>query len=164
MKNQPRGPVRPARPIGLALAALVAGLTFAPIDAARAQAAAGCGDIQKYLLDRKSIASSLTPKKGKQMDAAVACAGFGRLVSNGNVLIKWVDGNKDWCQIPDSFVQGIKTDHTRAVAIRAKACSIAAKGVEMQKRAREAGAGGQSGGLLGGGGLEGQGRIPQGAL
>ena len=159
MLSIPCALVRAARFGGLASALVLA----LPILATEVHAqAAGCGDVQKMLLDRKSIASTLTPKKGQQMDARFACAGFGKLVSNGQTLIKWVDANKDWCQIPDGFADGIKADHNRAVAIRTKACGIAAKVTEMEKKAKEGG--GQSGGLLGGGGLEGVQRMPQGAL
>lgn len=148
--------------LGLHIGALVvAGSIMSPLVATEAGAqAAGCGDIQKLLLERKSVAGSLTPKKGKQLDAQFACAGFGKLVSNGAALIKFVDTNKDWCQIPDTFVSGIKADHERAVTIRTKACGVAAKQTQMEKQAREGG----GGGLLGGPGLEGQMRVPQGAL
>jgi hypothetical protein len=159
MLSIPCGLVRVARVGGLAST-----LVLMPLLAiqAHAQGAAGCSDIQKMLLERKNIASTLSPKKGQQMDARVACTGFGKLVANGSNLIKWVDTNKDWCQIPDSFAEGIKTDHQRAISIRGKACGIAAKVTQMEKKAKEAG--GASGGLLGGGGLEGVTRLPQGAL
>jgi len=148
--------------IGLRAGALIlAGSIMAPLVATEAGAqGAGCGDIQKFLMERKGIAGSLAPKKGQQLDAHFACAGFGKLVSNGTALIKWVDTNKDWCQIPDAFATGIKADHERAVTIRTKACGVAAKQTQMEKQAREGG----GGGLLGGPGLEGQMRVPQGAL
>lgn len=130
---------------------------------ALAQASTGCGDIQKFLLDRKSIAASLTVKKGEKIDARFACGGFGKLVANGTSLLKWVDTNKDWCQIPDSFVTGIKEDHGRAVAIRGKACSVAAKQNQLEKQAKQGGGQGE-GGLLGGPGLTGASKLPQGAL
>jgi hypothetical protein len=162
MLSIPCALARTAR-LGLRASALIlAGALAAPLVATEAGAqAAGCGDIQKFLLERKNIAGSLSPKKGQQLDARFACAGFGKLVANGNTLIKWVDANKDWCQIPDTFVSGIKTDHERATAIRVKACGVAAKQTQMEKQAKE---GGASGGLLGGPGLEGQLRVPQGAL
>jgi hypothetical protein len=156
-----------ARTARLSLSAgafILAGSIMVPLVATKAEAqAAGCGDIQKFLIERKSIAGGLSPKKGQQLDARVACTGFGKLVSNGSTLIKWVDTNKDWCQIPDNFVSGIKADHERATAIRAKACGIAANQVQMEKQARQQ-SGGGGGGLLGGPGLEGQMRVPQGAL
>jgi hypothetical protein len=148
--------------LGLRAGAFVlAGMIMAPLipTAATAQGV-GCGDIQKFLIERKTIAGSLSPKKGQQLDARFACSGFGKLVSNGSALIKWVDTNKDWCQIPETFVSGIKADHERATAIRSKACGIAAKQTQMEKQAKQGG----GGGLLGGPGLEGQMRVPQGAL
>lgn len=128
-----------------------------------AQASASCGDIAKHLEQRKNIAASLQPKGKQKMDAKVACAGFGRLVANGATIVKWTDANKDWCQVPDSFVEGIKADHVKAQEIRAKACSVAAKIQQMEKQAKsQQGPGG--GGLLGGGGLTGSSSLPQGAL
>jgi hypothetical protein len=163
MLSIPCALVRAARFGGLASALILAAPLLATGAQAQAGGAAGCGDVQKILLERKSIASTLAPKKGQQMDARFACSGFGKLVSNGTTLIKWVDTNKDWCQIPDAFAEGIKADHGRAVAIRAKACGIAAKITQMEKKAKEGGGGGGNA-LLGGGGLEGVQRVPQGAL
>ncbi len=125
-----------------------------------------CSDIQKMLVERKGITDRLSAstKGGKKIDATFACASFGKLVSNGQTLLKWADVNKDWCQIPDSFVQGIKADHGNAVTIRARACDVAAKQAKMEKQAREGGGAGGGGGLLGGGGLEGSSSMPKGAL
>lgn len=120
----------------------------------------GCGDLQGHLVQRKSIAEKLTVSGKKKIDPGVACAGFGQLVANGNTLIKWAEANKDWCQVPDSFIEGVKADHARAITIRGQACGIVAKQQQMEKQAREGG----GGGLLGGGGLTGQSRVPQGAL
>jgi hypothetical protein len=124
---------------------------------------ASCTDIQKMLLQRKSIGERITTatKGKKQIDAGRACTDFGALVANGQSLLKFTDVNKDWCQIPDSFVQGIKEDHGRAVKIRGQACGAAAKQAKADKQARE---GGGTSGLLGGNGLSGASRLPQGAL
>lgn len=124
---------------------------------------ASCGEITPLLAQRKSIADKIQAAagKGKQIDAKTACSSFGQLVSNGQTLVKFIDTNKDWCQIPDSFIQGIKTDHTRAITIRGKACNVAAQQTRMEKQAREGGGGG---GLLGGPGLTGSMAMPKGAL
>jgi len=101
------------------------------------------------------------------MDPKFACAAFGQLVTNGTGLMKWMNTNKDWCQVPETFANGIKADHERASTMRGKACQVAAQQVQMEKRARQqAGQGGQGQGntLLGGGGLEGSYKMPQGAL
>lgn len=126
--------------------------------------ASSCGDLQGLLLERKSIADSLSAGgKKKQIDAKVACAAFNRLVQNGAKFMKWMDANKDWCQVPDSFVESIKADHGKAQSIRGKACTVAAKQMQMEKQAKQGGGGGGSG-LLGGGGLSGSTALPQGAL
>ncbi|NNM72968.1 hypothetical protein HJG44_11320 [Enterovirga sp. DB1703] len=131
-------------------------------EAAYAQAS-GCGDIQPMLLQRKSIGERITAatRGKKQIDAKRACSDFGSLVANGDKVLKWAEANKEWCQIPDNFIQSIKEDHGRAVKIRGQACGAAAKQAQMEKQAREGGGGG---GLLGGGGLSGVTRLPQGAL
>lgn len=139
-----------------------AGLITAAVPEAGAQSAI-CQNIQPMLTQRKEISGKLSAGAKGKLDARVACSGFNQLVSNGQTLIKWVDANKDWCQIPEAFVGGIKADHEKAISIRARACKVAAQQTEMDKRAREGGGGG-AGGLLGGGGLAGQQVMPQGAL
>ena len=139
-----------------------AGLITAAVPEAGAQSAI-CQNIQPMLTQRKEISGKLSAGSKGKLDARVACSGFNQLVSNGQTLIKWVDANKDWCQIPEAFVGGIKADHEKAISIRARACKVAAQQTEMDKRAREGGGGG-AGGLLGGGGLAGQQVMPQGAL
>jgi hypothetical protein len=144
-----------------ALAGLAVALSLGSAGSAMAQSAA-CGDIGKQLTARKSIVDRLQKLGNKNIDPRQACTFFGQLVQNGSVLIKWVDANKEWCQVPDTFAEGIKADHERAQTMRGKACAVAAQVTKAEKRAREAGPGG--GGLLGGNSLEGQYRMPQGAL
>lgn len=117
------------------------------------------------LLERKSLIEAVQKLGGKdkKVDAKAACAAFGKLVANGNTALKSAELNKDWCQVPDQLIQNIKADHEKVSKIRGQACGAAAKQAEMQKKARE-GQGPGAEGLLGGGGLEGSYKIPQGAL
>ena len=143
-------------------AALTVGCLGAGLQEAQAQAS-GCQELQTYLLERKSIAERLQAGPKKQMDAKVACTGFNQLVANGDKLVKWTTTNKDWCQVPDSFIASIKDDHAKAQTIRTRACGIAAQQQKMlQQQQQQAKSGG--GGLLGGGGLTGSTALPQGAL
>ena len=124
-------------------------------------------DIQKHIEERKAIVARLQALGGKKksLDPKEACALFGKLVANGNSTLKWAETNKDWCQVPDSFVEGVKNDHNRATSLKGQACGAAAKQAEMERKARQqAQQGGGSGGLLGGPGLSGEYKIPQGAL
>jgi len=129
----------------------------------------GCEKMQTLLLQRKSLVDGIQKlsKGGKKMDARAACGAFGKLVSNGAETVKWMEANKAWCQIPDNFLGGLKSDHEKAIGIRGQACKVAAQIQQMEKRARaqaaQGGAGG-GGGPLGGPGLTGQRSIPAGAL
>ncbi|MGO4704750.1 hypothetical protein AB4072_03095 [Microvirga sp. 2MCAF38] len=124
-----------------------------------------CGDAQKFLGERQGLIQQINKLGGgkkKQIDARDACAIFTKLVANGNTGVKWLEANKDWCQVPDQFAENFKRDHGQAVEMRGKACQAAAKMAEMEKQAK---AGQQRGpGLLGGGGLTGEYKMPQGAL
>ena len=128
-----------------------------------------CAYAQKFLGERQSLIKQIQGMSGggkkKTVDARVACTIFSKLVSNGDGGLKWITSNKDWCQVPDEFVNNFKADHGRAVEMKGKACTAAAKMAQMEKQAREAQKnGGGGGGLLGGGGLTGSYKIPQGAL
>lgn len=123
-----------------------------------------CQDGQKILSERQSLIQQVNALGGdgkkKQVDPRAACRLLTRLSSNGDAGVKWIEANKDWCQIPDQFAENFKQDHTRAVNMRGQACQAAAKMAEQQRQARE----GQRPGLLGGSGLTGTYTIPRGAL
>lgn len=143
------------------LATLAAGLVLAGAAPAQAQSSS-CEQGGKLLTERKNIIQQIN-KLGKKLDASSACAAFGKLVNNGSAAVKWIEANKDWCSIPDTFLQGMKSDHEKATSLRTKACHAAAQQAAMQKKARQAQQG-AGGGLLGGPGLTGEYKIPQGAL
>lgn len=149
------------------LARLGLGVGFA-LAAAHAAApavaqSATCQEFGKTLNERKDIVQKLQSlgSKTKKVDAKSACSMLGQLVANGTGAVKWLEANKDWCQIPGPFIENIKADHVRAQDLRGKACKAAAQQAAMEKKAKE-GAG--RSGLLGGDGLTGSYRLPQGAL
>ena len=152
--------------LGLGGAALVGTVLLG--SAALAQGTAPeCGAIQKTLAERKALvgrANSASQSK-KKMTPQEACALFGKLQTNGSEGIKWISANKEWCSIPDSFAEGFKADHLKVSGIRTKICSVAAQATKMEAQARaQAQNGGGGGGLLGGPGLTGSFKLPQGAL
>ncbi|MGO4573424.1 hypothetical protein [Microvirga sp. 2TAF3] len=128
--------------------------------------ASNCQDAQKFLSERQSLIQQINKLGGegkkKQIDPRAACGVFTKLVSNGSVGLKWLESNKAWCQVPDQFAQGFEEDHKRAVEMKGKACSAAAKIAEMEKQAKKGQQGG--GGLLGGNSLTGSYTMPKGAL
>lgn len=158
-----------ARRVGLAVALGLFGLSGAAmlpgLAPALAQSAA-CEQGGKLLTERKNIIAQLNGR-GKKIDARTACTAFGKLVTNGNATVQWVDANKEWCSVPDTFASGIKNDHAKAVELRTKACAVAQQQAVLEKKARQQAKQAQSGGgggLLGGPGLTGEYKVPQGAL
>jgi hypothetical protein len=152
----------PARRPQLALAGLAALTLLAAPLPALAQSAA-CQELGTHLTERKSLVEAiqkLSTGKEKKMDPKAACAAFGKLVANGTTALKWMESNKDWCQIPDQFIDGLKTDHDKVAKIRGQACGIAAKQAEMEKKAAQSGPPGP----FGGAGLEQPFKMPQGAM
>jgi len=148
--------------LGLAMASL---LDSAPANAQ----ASGCEQMQKLLQERQSIVATLnTASKAKRKLTPVqACSTLGRLVGNGNAALKFAAANKDWCQIPDAFVDGMKTDNEKAAGIRNQACNAVKQQATMMRRAQQAQQQQQQGGnpfggrdALTGGGM----RVPPGAL
>jgi hypothetical protein len=148
----------------LAAAALAGGTLWGA--AALAQSSSDCGAIQKTLEERKALvakANSASTSK-KKMTPQEACALFGKLQQNGVSGIKWIEANKEWCSIPDSFAQGFKADNQKVGEVRTKVCGMAAQAAKMEAQARAQAANGGGGGLLGGPGLTGSFKLPQGAL
>ncbi|MET0428766.1 MAG: hypothetical protein ABW026_09745 [Microvirga sp.] len=126
-----------------------------------------CNAIQSTLAERKALVSraNAASTSKKKMTPQEACGLFNKLVSNGAAGMKWIATNKEWCSIPDSFAQGFKTDNEKVGGIRSKVCTMAAQVTKMEAQARAGGGeGGGGGGLLGGPGLQGSFKMPQGAL
>ena len=144
----------------LTLALLAGGALAVTGGSASAQV---CQEGAKLIQERQSIVQQLNKAGGKdrKLDPRMACGTFGKLLANGEQSLKWLDTNKDWCQIPDQVVENLKQEHTKVKEIRGQACQAAAKLTQMEKQARQQQ---QQGGNPFGGGLTGQYKIPQGAL
>jgi hypothetical protein len=155
----PRNPF-PRRPALLRLA--LAGTAAAALGAAPALAQSGtCQEFGKTLQERAGIVQKINAAgdKNKKVEPKAACSLFGALVTNGENAVKWLEANKDWCQIPDPFIANIKAEHAKAVGLRGQACKAAAQQIENEKAKKGGGSG-----LLGGDGLTGSFKVPQGAL
>ena len=121
----------------LKLAAALAGLGLA--EPALAQVPSGCENLQKLMQERQSIVQQLNSasKAKRKLTPQQACGTFGRLVGNGNALIKFATANQDWCQIPASFVDGMKADNEKAANFRGQACNAVKQQAAMQRRAQQ---------------------------
>jgi hypothetical protein len=148
----------------------VLGLAVAPFLAAAPASAqvSGCEPIQKLLTERQSIVARLSAsqKAKKKMTPQEACSAFGRLANNGDAAIKFATANQDWCQIPATFIEGMKTDNKKVAGFRAQACNAEKQQAQMMRRAQQQAQGASPFGGAdsitsgAGGGM----RVPQGAL
>ena len=158
-----------SRPLALrvALTSALAGFTGLAATPVTAQNAA-CQEGGKIMNQRQAIVAQLSSLGKNKIDPRAACPLFGKLVSNGTAALKWMEANKDWCSIPDPFVENFKGDHAKATELRGKACAAAAQVQAIENKARQAqqegGGAGGAGGTLGGPGLTGSFKLPQGAL
>ena len=145
----------------LTLAALAGGAIVATAPTASAQV---CQEGAKLIKERQDIVQQLNKAGGKdkKLDPRMACGAFGKLLANGEQSLKWVETNKDWCQVPDPVAENLKAEHAKVKELRGQACQAAAKMEQMQKQARQQQQ--QQGANPFGGGLTGQYKMPQGAL
>ncbi|MEN5083656.1 hypothetical protein ABE438_14330 [Bosea sp. TWI1241] len=121
----------------LRLAAVLTGMGL--VSPVLAQAPSGCENIQKLMQERQALVQQLnTSGKGKKrLTPTQACNLLGRLVNNGNATVKFATANQDWCQIPASFIDGLKADNEKAGGYRGQACNAAKQQATLERRARQ---------------------------
>lgn len=126
----------------LGLAALA--ITAAPAPAL-AQSAV-CEEGRKLFVERQNIMQRINSWQKNKVNPAVACRTLGQLQSNGTRTMKWLEVNKDWCQVPEEAVSALKNQQSQAESSRGTACKAAAdyskalaQAREQQKRAQQGG-------------------------
>ncbi|MGL4241904.1 MAG: hypothetical protein ACRCTI_12400, partial [Beijerinckiaceae bacterium] len=93
------------------------------------------------------------------------CSTLSQLVAQDVKLNKWLEENKDWCQIPDNVVEQFKEGSGSATRARGQACGAAKQQAAAMARARAPQRAAQGGGGGGGAPAPGSGvRLPSGAL
>ena len=106
-------------------------------------------DIQGFMKRRDAVIAQLKGlQKGgkKQLDPAAACPKFRSLTSIMSQTVAYFEKNKEWCQIPDNFVDGAKQQRAQFSKTAGQACGIAAKIEKMKKQAAQQAAQGGIGG------------------
>jgi hypothetical protein len=156
---------------GLKRIACVAGLGLAlavSIDPTPAQAQSTiCDRIGTLLKQREGIMKRINGMGKKNVNPATACSLFNSLASNGTQTIAFATENKDWCQIPDDFLQNLTNSQKQVQTVRGQACRAAQQQVAIQRQLRQQQQAQQQGGnAFGGidGFSSGPWRVPQGAL
>jgi hypothetical protein len=130
---------------------------------ALAQQSSCATDFQKFMQPRQTLIERINGFSKRRPTPQQACSTLNQLVAADGRLSKWVDENKDWCQIPEEMVEQLKTGAGQAQRARGQACGAAKQQAAMIARARAQQRAAQGGG--GGTPAVGSGvRLPSGAL
>lgn len=112
---------------------------------------AALGKTRQGYMDKLNVLAKSA--KGK-LDPVASCPTLRGLVAAEQKLIKYLEANKNWCNVPDEVVANLKTNDAKSQSFATQACNLA---VQVKKQQQQAASGG--GGL----GVETQ-KLPAGPL
>lgn len=125
----------------VAVSMLAAALVLGAAPEARAMTESCQNDLNKVGQGRLDAINRINAFKKKRPTATQACSAFGNLVSAEAKMIKWMEENKEWCQIPDPLIEDLKKSSAQGVKVRGQACSAAKKEAQMRAQAAAGGGG-----------------------
>ena len=118
------------------LAFLALGLAAACGFAPAAQAQSCNEDIAAFGQKRNAAIQKLnaiSKAHGGKLDPIAACPALRNLNAIEGQMGAYLTKNKDWCNIPDDFLNNFKTGTSRTGAMAKQACDLAAKVKQMQE-------------------------------
>lgn len=107
---------------------------------------------------RANYMNTINNFKKKRPNAPQACNTFGGLAATNRKIVKWMEEQKDWCQVPEEMLSQLKGQQGQIDKVRGQACNAAAQQAKAMRQQRQGG--GQQAGPGVGAGV----RLPQGAL
>jgi hypothetical protein len=138
---------------------LLAGLLVVLLGAASGARAQSCNDDLAAFGKKRNTEiealNAISKSHGNKLDPIAACPHFRNMSSIEGQMLAYLVKNKEWCAIPDDFINGFKGNSEKTVTMAKQACDLAAKVKKMQE---------QGGGLAGGGGLPPPPKLPAGPL
>lgn len=138
---------------------LLAGFLVILLGAASGAQAQSCNE-DLAVFGKKRNASiealnAISKSHGGKLDPIAACPHFRNMTSIEGQMLAYLVKNKEWCNIPDDFIDGFKTNSGKTAGMAKQACELAAKVKKMQE---------QGGGMAGGGNLPPPPKLPAGPL
>jgi hypothetical protein len=107
------------------------GLAFAPA------AHADCNQDIGVFGQKRNVAISklneISKSHGGKLDPVLACPALRNLNAVEAEMEAYLVKNKEWCNIPDDFMNNFKQGTERTSGMAKQACTLAAKVKEMQK-------------------------------
>lgn len=115
--------VLPVAVLGFGLSAAHAGDCNADI--------AGLSKTRQSFIEKLNVLAKAS--KGK-LDPVSSCAPLQGLVKAEAALLKYLEGNATWCNVPDETVAGLKAGTAKSVTFATQACAFAAQAKKAQQQ------------------------------
>lgn len=107
--------------------ALMIALCCAACASARAQGGPQqCGDFLRLRNDAQQKAEAVREAAKHKADRKVVCGLVQRFYASEGNVVKFLESNKSWCNIPEDAIKGAKTAHEQTAKFRDMACNEAA--------------------------------------
>lgn len=85
--------------------------------------------------------NAISKSHGNKLDPVAACPHLRSMQSIEAKMLAYLVKNKEWCNIPDEFLQNFKNNSGRTGTMAGQACALAAKVKQMQSQGGGMGAG-----------------------
>jgi hypothetical protein len=125
---------------------LVAGVFLLLLGAGSGARAQSCNDdiaaIGKKRNTEIEALSAISKAHGNKLDPIAACPHLRAMTKIEADMLAYLTKNKDWCNVPDDFINNFKSNAEKTSKMAGQACQLAEKMKKMQ----------ESGGFGGGGG------------
>ncbi len=92
-------------------------------------------ELDRHGSARIEIINKINGFAKKRPTAKAACGVFGDLVKVEADMLKWMEDNQAWCQLPEPFVEDFKKGTEQGTKARTQVCTAAKK--EAQMRAQQ---------------------------
>lgn len=100
------------------------------VGSAAAQTASCRADLDKHGQERLDVIQRINAFQKKRPTAKVACSAFNQLVAVEAKMLKWMEDNKEWCQIPEPFIEDFRKGTAQGVKARGQTCAAAKREAE----------------------------------
>ena len=78
--------------------------------------------------------NALSKKSKGKLDPVASCPTLRGLVSTEGNLLKYLEANKNWCNVPDEVVANLKTADVKSQQFATQACNFAAQAKKAQEQ------------------------------
>ena len=99
-------------------------------------------DLGKLMAKRTTAMEALNKMNSggkKQLDPIAACPKLKGLTAIENEVVSYLEKNKEWCNVPENFLDQAKAGRAKTAAFATKACQVAAQVQKMKEQQAQGG-------------------------